>query len=98
MKTIYADFNSVDEEGCIRLNCNQTLNDIENQGIQLKPGLKIKLSDDELISSSDKDYYSCYQILEEVAKCNTKQEALDYVNCRTYSKMGFTILEVYVNE
>ena len=56
------------------------------------------MSDDELISSSDKDYYSCYQILEEVAECNTKQEALDYVNCRTYSKMGFTILEVYVNE
>jgi len=56
------------------------------------------LSDDELISSSDKDYYGCYQILEEVAECNTKQEALDYVNCRTYSKMGFTILEVYVNE
>ena len=26
------------------------------------------------------------------------KEALDYVNCRTYSKMGFTILEVYVNE
>lgn len=52
----------------------------------------------ELVSSSDKDYYSCYQILEEVAECNTKQEALDYVNGRTYSKMGFTILEVYVNE
>ena len=50
MKTIYADFNSVDEEGCIRLNCTQTLNDIENQGIQLKPGLKIKLSDGELVA------------------------------------------------
>lgn len=50
MKTIYADFNNVDEEGCIRLNCTQTLNDVETQSIQLKPGLKIKLTDGELVA------------------------------------------------
>lgn len=50
MKTIFADFNNIDEEGCIRLNCVQTLNDIKTQGIKLKSGLKIKLTDGKLIA------------------------------------------------
>lgn len=50
MKTIFADFNNVDEEGCVRLNCNQTFEDIESQGIKLKSGLKIKLTDGELVT------------------------------------------------
>ena len=50
MKTIYADLNNVDEEGCIRLNCVQTLDDIETQGIKLKDGLKIKLKDGDLVA------------------------------------------------
>lgn len=49
MKTIYADFNNVDEEGCIRLNCTQTLNDIETQAIKIKPGLKLNLTDNQKI-------------------------------------------------
>lgn len=49
MKTIYVDFNSVDEEGCVRLNCTQTLNDIETQSIQLKAGLKLNLTDNQMI-------------------------------------------------
>lgn len=48
MKTIFADYNNIDEEGCIRLNCVQTINDIETQGIKLKPGLKINLTNGEL--------------------------------------------------
>jgi len=48
MKIIYADFNNVDEEGCIRLNSTKTLEDIESQNIKLKSGLKVKLTDGEL--------------------------------------------------
>jgi hypothetical protein len=48
MKTIYADFNNVDEEGCIRLNSTKTINDIESQNIKLKQGLKVKLTNEEL--------------------------------------------------
>lgn len=48
MKTIYADFNNVDEEGCIRLNSTKTTDDIESQNIKLKQGLKVKLTNEEL--------------------------------------------------
>ena len=51
----------------------------------------------ELVYWKNEDY-SCIDLLFDRADFNTKQEALDYVNRRTYSKMGFTILEVYVNE
>lgn len=46
--TIYADFNNADSAGRLRLNCAGTARDLMEQGVQLRDGLRLTLSDDEL--------------------------------------------------
>ncbi len=46
--TIYADFNNADPQGCLRLNCIGTIQDLSRQGIQLHEGLLLTLHDEEL--------------------------------------------------
>jgi hypothetical protein len=46
--TIYADFHNADTQGRLRLNCIGTTRDLATQGIVLREGLPLILSDDDL--------------------------------------------------
>jgi len=46
--TIHADFNNADPRGCLRLNCIGTIQDLSQQGVQLREGLRLTLHDEEL--------------------------------------------------
>ena len=45
---IVADLNAIDPTGCIRLNCNGTIADIERLGIVLHEGLRLHVADADL--------------------------------------------------
>ncbi len=45
---IYADFNNADTQGCLRLNTVGTIQDLSQQGIQLREGLPLTLHDEEM--------------------------------------------------
>jgi hypothetical protein len=45
---VYADFNNADQSGRLRLNCVGTIEDLSQQGIQLREGLPLTLHDEEL--------------------------------------------------
>ena len=47
-RPIFADFNSLDEDGFIRLNCVGTINDLRERSIQLKVGDHLVVSDGDL--------------------------------------------------
>jgi len=50
MKTIYADFNNIGPEGPIRLTCVGTTHDLEAMGLALSEGLRLTVSDGDLIA------------------------------------------------
>ncbi|MFA5685348.1 MAG: hypothetical protein WCY26_12550 [Thiohalobacteraceae bacterium] len=50
MKTIYADFNNIAADGCLRLNCDGTVADLNEQGIVLEEGVLLTVSDGDLIA------------------------------------------------
>ena len=45
---IFADFHNADPRGCLRLNCNGTLNDLTQHKIELKEGIRLKLYSEDL--------------------------------------------------
>lgn len=45
---VFADFHNADEQGCLRLNCVGTIEDLSCQNIELKNGQKITLYSEEL--------------------------------------------------
>jgi hypothetical protein len=45
---IFADFHNADRQGRLRLNCNGTLEDLTQQGIELKEGIPLKLYSEDL--------------------------------------------------
>lgn len=45
---LFADFNSADRYGRLRLNCQGTANDLARLGIELRDGLAITVSDGDL--------------------------------------------------
>lgn len=48
MLKVYADFHNADEDGFVRLNTIGTTRDLSAQGVQLRSGLELLLSDGEL--------------------------------------------------
>lgn len=44
---IYADFHNADAQGRVRLNCEGTLADLADQGLELHEGLSVTLYDDD---------------------------------------------------
>ena len=45
---VFADFTNASPEGWVRLNLRGTIDDLEAQGLELKAGMRILLSDGEL--------------------------------------------------
>ncbi len=56
--TIYADFNNADSRGCLRLNCVGTIQDLSEQGLQLRDGLPLTLHDEELEADGEARFSS----------------------------------------
>lgn len=49
--TIYADFGNADEDGAVRLTTAGTCEALRREGIRLRDGLEIQLSDGEVIAT-----------------------------------------------
>jgi hypothetical protein len=60
--SIYADFNNADSQGCLRLNCLGTVEDLSRQGIQLRDGLSLTLHDEELEADGEVHFSSDEQL------------------------------------
>ena len=52
MKTIYADFNNIDQDGCLRLNCTGTLEDLKANAIRLEEGMALTFCDGDLLAQA----------------------------------------------
>ena len=45
---VFADFNNADEQGCLRLNCIGTIDDLASQNIELKDGQSLTFYSEDL--------------------------------------------------
>jgi hypothetical protein len=48
--TLFADFQNADPRGRVRLNCVGTVTDLGTQGVELAEGLRVRLSDGEVVT------------------------------------------------
>lgn len=52
-ESLYADFNNADRSGRLRLNCAGTARDLDQFGIRLSDGLRVRVHDDELEADAE---------------------------------------------
>jgi hypothetical protein len=60
--SIYADFNNADPQGCLRLNCIGTIQDLSRQGVRLREGLELTLHDEGLEAEGEAHFSSEEQV------------------------------------